>query len=184
MAWNVRIGINPISWSNDDLPALGGETPLETALREGAEIGYQGFELGNKFPQAPQALADKLAEFGVACVSGWYSGNLAEGPLDSEIETGHVTSFRRGTYFARDLPAGHVIEQGDLVLLRPEHGLPAWHSDAAIGRRLTTPVAHLDRVDLAALPDTRREATQTLAAHRSLGRLVNLGAWLDEQGAR
>ena len=39
-------------------------------------------------------------------------------------------------------------------------------------------------VDLAALPDTRREATQTLAAHRSLGRLVNLGAWLDEQGAR
>ena len=30
--WNVRIGINPISWSNDDLPALGGETSLETAL--------------------------------------------------------------------------------------------------------------------------------------------------------
>jgi len=23
----IRIGINPISWSNDDLPALGGETP-------------------------------------------------------------------------------------------------------------------------------------------------------------
>jgi len=28
----VRIGINPISWSNDDLPSLGGETPLEVAL--------------------------------------------------------------------------------------------------------------------------------------------------------
>ena len=28
----VRIGINPISWMNDDLPALGGETALETAL--------------------------------------------------------------------------------------------------------------------------------------------------------
>ncbi|MCF8981648.1 myo-inosose-2 dehydratase, partial [Pseudomonas syringae] len=28
---NIRIGINPISWSNDDLPALGGETPLSTA---------------------------------------------------------------------------------------------------------------------------------------------------------
>ncbi|MEY4538113.1 MAG: hypothetical protein RL171_2264, partial [Pseudomonadota bacterium] len=23
MTWNVRIGINPISWMNDDLPALG-----------------------------------------------------------------------------------------------------------------------------------------------------------------
>jgi inosose dehydratase len=86
MSWNVRIGINPISWSNDDLPALGGETPLETALAEGAQIGYQGFELGNKFPPQPQALADKLAEYAVACVSGWYSGRLAEGPLDSEIE--------------------------------------------------------------------------------------------------
>jgi inosose dehydratase len=86
MTWNVRIGINPISWSNDDLPALGGETPLETALMEGAQIGYQGFELGNKFPKKGPALKAKLAEFGVVCVSGWYSGRLAEGPLDSEIE--------------------------------------------------------------------------------------------------
>ncbi len=84
--WNVRIGINPISWSNDDLPALGGETPLETALSEGAEIGYEGFELGNKFPKDPQALKAKLAEYKVACVSGWYSGRLAEDTLDNEIE--------------------------------------------------------------------------------------------------
>jgi len=38
----VRIGINPISWTNDDLPALGGETPLETALTEGKAIGQLG----------------------------------------------------------------------------------------------------------------------------------------------
>ena len=86
MTWNIRIGINPISWSNDDLPELGGDTPLETALREGAEIGYQGFELGNKFPSEPAALKAKLAEYGVACISGWYSGRLAEGTLDDEIE--------------------------------------------------------------------------------------------------
>lgn len=90
MSWNVRIGINPISWSNDDLPALGGETSLETALAEGAEIGYQGFELGNKFPKEGPALKAKLAEYGVVCVSGWYSGQLAEGPLDSEIEACHA----------------------------------------------------------------------------------------------
>jgi inosose dehydratase len=86
MTWNIRIGINPISWSNDDLPELGGDTPLETALREGAEIGYQGFELGNKFPKEPAALKAKLAEYGVACVSGWYSGRLAEGTLADEID--------------------------------------------------------------------------------------------------
>jgi inosose dehydratase len=83
--WNVRIGINPISWSNDDLPSLGGETPLETALSEGAEIGFEGFELGGKFPADPGRLKAKLAEYGVACVSGWYSGGLAEGTVADEI---------------------------------------------------------------------------------------------------
>ena len=83
---NVRIGINPISWTNDDLPQLGGNTPLETCLSEGTEIGYVGFELGNKFPKDPQQLKDKLAYYGAVVVSGWYSGNLAQGTLEAEIE--------------------------------------------------------------------------------------------------
>jgi len=78
MTWNVHIGINPLSWMNDDLPSLGGETLLETALTEGRQIGYEGFELGNKFPKDGPGLKAKLDEFGLACVSGWYSGFLAE----------------------------------------------------------------------------------------------------------
>ena len=70
MSWNVRIGVNPLSWMNDDLPSLGGETPLETALAEGKEIGYAGFELGNKFPKDGPGLKAKLDEFGLVCVSG------------------------------------------------------------------------------------------------------------------
>ncbi len=81
----MRIGINPISWTNDDLPALGGETPLETALAEGKAIGYEGFELGNKFPREPEALRAVLARHGLACVSGWYSGRLARGTVADEI---------------------------------------------------------------------------------------------------
>jgi inosose dehydratase len=84
-ALDVRIGINPISWSNDDLPSLGGEIPLETALAEGKAIGYEGFELGNKFPREPQALKAVLARHGLACVSGWYSGELAHRSVDEEI---------------------------------------------------------------------------------------------------
>ena len=86
MSWNVRIGINPLSWMNDDLPALGGETALETALAEGKEIGYEGFELGNKFPKNGPALKAKLDSFGLACVSGWYSGFLAEDSVAAEVE--------------------------------------------------------------------------------------------------
>jgi len=75
--FKVKIGINPISWMNDDLPSLGGETPLETALSEGAQIGYAGFELGNKFPKEPDALRSVLGKYHLECVSGWYSGQLA-----------------------------------------------------------------------------------------------------------
>jgi inosose dehydratase len=82
---DVRIGINPISWSNDDLPSLGGETPLEVALAEGRKIGYQGFELGNKFPRESNALRTVLAAHGQALVSGWYSGRLARRWVEEEI---------------------------------------------------------------------------------------------------
>ncbi|HKT29638.1 myo-inosose-2 dehydratase [Dyella sp.] len=83
--FNVKIGINPIGWSNDDLPSLGGETPLSTALSEGREIGYQGFELGNKFPREPAALRQLMAGYGLEVVSGWYSGHLAGRSVEEEI---------------------------------------------------------------------------------------------------
>ncbi|MFM0051395.1 myo-inosose-2 dehydratase [Caballeronia grimmiae] len=86
MTLQVRIGINPLSWMNDDLPSLGGETPLSVALTEGREIGYEGFELGNKFPREPQALKALLAQYDLALVSGWYSGRLAQRSAQEEIE--------------------------------------------------------------------------------------------------
>jgi inosose dehydratase len=83
--FEVRIGINPLSWMNDDLPSLGGETPLEVALTEGRTIGYDGFELGNKFPREPEALKALLAQYDLALVSGWYSGRLARRSVEEEI---------------------------------------------------------------------------------------------------
>ena len=82
---DVKIGINPISWTNDDLPWLGGETPLEVALSEGKAIGYEGFELGNKFPRESAALRAVLGKHGLELVSGWYSGELARRSVAEEI---------------------------------------------------------------------------------------------------
>jgi len=81
----VKIGINPISWTNDDIPWLGGETPLEVALSEGKAIGYRGFELGNKFPRESAALGAVLSAHGLELVSGWYSGELARRSVKEEI---------------------------------------------------------------------------------------------------
>ena len=46
----VRIGANPIGWSNDDMRELGGKISLEQCLTEAKAAGYQGVELGTSSP--------------------------------------------------------------------------------------------------------------------------------------
>jgi inosose dehydratase len=82
----VRIGANPIGWSNDDMRELGGATPLETCLAEAKEAGFEGMELGHKFPREPNALAAALQPFGLACVSGWYSAELLRRDANEEMK--------------------------------------------------------------------------------------------------
>ena len=81
----VRLGISPIGWSNDDLPELGGDIPLDRCLAEARAAGYEGIELGHKFPRDPAALRPILEQFGLALISGWYSGRLLERSVRAEI---------------------------------------------------------------------------------------------------
>ena len=74
---NVRIGINPLTWTIDDLPEVGGETSLETCLTEARAAGFDGVELGCKFPRTAPELKAPLAPHGLALVSGWYSARPA-----------------------------------------------------------------------------------------------------------
>ena len=80
----IRIGANPIGWSNDDLRSLGGETPLETCLAEAKLAGFAGMELGHKFPREPIALKAVLDRHGLDLVSGWYSMALLERDAEAE----------------------------------------------------------------------------------------------------
>ncbi|WP_461538596.1 myo-inosose-2 dehydratase [Spongorhabdus nitratireducens] len=82
---SVRIGINPLTWTNDDLPSLGADTPLEVCLSEGKQAGYSGFELGNKFPRQAETLGPILNNHGLALISGWFSGRLLEHSVEEEI---------------------------------------------------------------------------------------------------
>jgi inosose dehydratase len=81
----VRIGANPIGWSNDDLRELGGATPLETCLAEAKEAGFEGMELGHKFPREPTALREALGRFSLDLVSGWYSAELLRRTVEEEL---------------------------------------------------------------------------------------------------
>ncbi|MDP6706061.1 MAG: myo-inosose-2 dehydratase [Alphaproteobacteria bacterium] len=82
----VRLGTNPIAWSNDDLRTLGGETPLETCLAEARAAGFAGIELGHKFPREPGLLTRMLAAHDLALISGWYSSALLSRDVAAEAE--------------------------------------------------------------------------------------------------
>jgi len=73
---HVRLGANPIIWSNDDLRELGADITLESCLGQARDIGFEGMELGHKFPRDARELSAVFGRFGLACVSGWYSAEL------------------------------------------------------------------------------------------------------------
>lgn len=81
----IRLGINPIAWTNDDVRWLGDDIPLDVCLAEARAAGYAGIELGRKFPRRAPALKKVLARHDLALVSGWYSARLLERSADEEI---------------------------------------------------------------------------------------------------
>ena len=82
----VKLGTNPIAWTNDDMPELGGETPLETCLAEAALAGFVGIEKGGKFPNDAVAVQAVLGKHGLELISGWFSGALLSRSVEAEID--------------------------------------------------------------------------------------------------
>jgi len=82
----ARLGIAPIAWSNDDLPELGGDTPLETCLSEARLAGFSGVETGGKFPKDPTTLGPILKAHDLGLCGGWYSGTLLDNDIEAEKE--------------------------------------------------------------------------------------------------
>ena len=81
----IRIGANPIGWSNDDMVELGGHIPLEQCLTEAKAAGFEGMELGNKFPRDAAKLKPILDAHHLVLVSGWYSTFLIERDAQAEF---------------------------------------------------------------------------------------------------
>lgn len=141
----LRIGINPITWSNDDLPELGGETPLETCLAETREAGYAGIELGNKFPRESSTLGAILDRYGLALISGWYSGRLLERSAEAEIRAvdAHLrllSDMGCGVMVFAETTGGVAGARGTPVTRRPRLTDAQWPGFAG---RLTAVADHL-----------------------------------------
>jgi inosose dehydratase len=100
----VRIGINPITWSNDDAPELGGDIPLEVCLSETKQAGYAGTELGGKFPRRSAELKPIMQRHGLAVISGWYDGRCDEKDVSAEMD-----AIGPHLQLLKDMGSAHVV---------------------------------------------------------------------------
>lgn len=75
-AGNVKLGIAPIGWTNDDMPELGAGNTFEQCISEMALAGFTGTEIGNKYPRNVSALRKALHLRNLEVASAWFSAHL------------------------------------------------------------------------------------------------------------
>lgn len=166
---SVKLGINPITWTNDDVPELGGDTPLETCLSETRLAGYRGTELGGKFPRDSAVLGPILESHDLDLVSGWFDGRILERSVDEEFAAieAHLT-------LLRDLGAKVVVyadtsrgRHGAIfnpISQRPSLAAEEW---APYGRKITE------------LADRMAEFGVGMAFHHHMGTIIETDAEVD-----
>lgn len=166
---SVRIGASPIIWSNDDLRELGAKTSLEACLSQARRVGFEGMELGHKFPREPAELSAVLDRYGLKCVSGWYSAQLLVRDAHTELSflRPHLDLLKslgsRVLVFAETTGAVHGVLSEPLTK-RPRLSSGEWRE---FGHRLT---------ELARM--TSDEGVQ-LAYHHHMGTVVESEADID-----
>ena len=162
----VKLGINPITWTNDDVPALGGDTPLEVCLAETRQAGFRGTELGGKFPRESAVLRPILDAHQLDLVSGWYDGRALEREVGAEFEAvlPHLT-------LLKDMGCSVVVYADTSrgrhdAIFRPISERPRLSDDewAAYGRKVT------------ALAEQMAEFGVAMAFHHHMGTIVETDA--------
>lgn len=83
---NIKLGIAPINWTNDDMPELGGGNTFEQCISEMALAGFAGCEVGNKFPRDTDVLKKALDLRGLQICNQWNSYELTTKSLDENIK--------------------------------------------------------------------------------------------------
>ena len=165
----VSLGINPITWTNDDMPELGGDIPLDVCLSEARLAGFDGIELGGKFPRRADVLAPLLAGHRLRLVSGWYSAQLCRRSARDEIAAvaGHLELLAALDCSVMVFAEGHGSTDGDRhapLSRRPVLADAQW---PAFCDRLNTVARHL------------RTRGVRLAFHHHMGTVVQTGDDID-----
>lgn len=157
-----RIGVSPIGWSNDDLLTLGADISFERCLDDASKAGFEGVELGHKFPKEPAALRRALSTRGLELVSAWHGTRLLERTVDQELSVLE--------------PILRLLEEVGARILVAAEVTGSTHRDrfTALSRR---PVLHPEAIPpfgeaLTAVADAVQSRGVQLAFHHHMGTVI------------
>ncbi|PEL01361.1 myo-inosose-2 dehydratase [Bacillus toyonensis] len=108
----IKLGIAPIAWTNDDMPELGAENTFEQCISEMALAGFNGSEVGNKYPRNTVVLKKSLELRKLEIASAWFSMFLTTKPLEETVQ-----AFIKHRDFLHEMGAKVIVvsEQGHSI---------------------------------------------------------------------
>lgn len=165
----IRLAIAPIGWTNDDLPELGGQIPFEQCVSEMALAGFEGSEVGNKYPKDPAVLNKALGMRGLTICNAWFSSFLTTKPYE-EVEKEFIKHrdflHAVGARVIGAAEQGHSIQGQDLAVFdkKPSFTDEEW-------KRLCT--------GLNRLGERAKEKGMSLTYHHHMGTGVQTASEID-----
>ena len=83
---DIKLGICPIGWTNDDMWDLGDENTFQQCISEMRLAGFTGCEVGHKYPSDVKELKEALDLRGMTIASKWFSSFLGTKPFEETFE--------------------------------------------------------------------------------------------------
>lgn len=168
---DILLAASPIAWSNDDMPEMGGKNTFEQCVSEIALAGYDGCEIGHKFPREAGRLREALELRGLRVCNSWFSYCFSTHPVE-KIEREFISFCK----YLRELRATAI---GGGEVGNSCHGLPEasvferkGHYDEGLWKKASGALNRLGRI-------AREEYGLRLCFHHHMGTAVQTAGEVD-----
>ena len=169
-AKKIKLGIAPIGWTNDDMPDLGSEITFEQCVSEMALAGYEGCEIGNKYPKTVEEMHEYLDIRGLTIANRWFSSFILTKPVD-EVEK----DFRENCEFLKGCGAKRIGASEQSYSIQGQMDTPVFEKKYVMNdeewKKFTDGLSKLGNI--------AKEYGITLVYHHHMGTVVQTAEEID-----
>lgn len=169
-AKKIKLGIAPIGWTNDDMPDLGSEITFEQCVSEMALAGYEGCEIGNKYPKTVEEMHEYLDIRGLTIANRWFSSFILTKPFD-EVEK----DFRENCEFLKGCGAKRIGASEQSYSIQGQMDTPVFEKKYVMNdeewKKFTDGLSKLGNI--------AKEYGITLVYHHHMGTVVQTAEEID-----